>query len=120
VDPGGVILPPINADGTSVFKLGSTVPVKFKVCDANGNPISDPSAVFATGYGSITLLNTVRGTVDNVNETTYTDIPDVAFRYTGSQWIFNMATSNLTKGTTYTFHINLKNGSFVSFTFGTK
>src|SRR5262249_23686006 len=28
-NPGGVILPPINANGTSVWKVGSTVPVKF-------------------------------------------------------------------------------------------
>jgi hypothetical protein len=54
----------VNVDGTSVWKVGSTVPLKFTICDANGNPISDSTAVFATGYGSITLINTVRGTVD--------------------------------------------------------
>ena len=118
--PGRQILPPINPDGTSVWKVGSTVPVKFTICDANGNPISDPTAVFASGFGSITLINTVRGTVDNVNEATYTDIPDVAFRYSGGIWIFNMATSNLTKNTTYTFRINLKDGSYLQFTAGTK
>jgi hypothetical protein len=118
--PSHQILPPINVDGSSVWKVGSTVPVKFTVCDANGNPISDPNAVFATGMGSITLINTVRGTVDNVNEATYTDIPDVAFRWSGGQWIFNMATSNLTKNTTYTFRINLKDGSYIQFSAGTK
>ena len=119
-NPGGVILPPINADGTSVWKVGSTVPVKFTVCGADGQPISDPNAVFASGYGSITLINTVRGTVNNVNETTYNDIPDSAFRWSGGQWIFNMATGNLQKNTTYTFRIALKNGDFVYFTAGTK
>jgi MBG domain (YGX type) len=119
-NPGHVILPPINPDGSSVWKVGSTVPVKFTVCDANGNPISDPTAVFATGYGGITLINTVRGTVNNINEETYTDIPDVAFRWSGGQWIFNMATGNLTKNTTYTFRINLKDGSYIQFSAGTK
>jgi hypothetical protein len=119
-DPGGVILPPINVDGTSVFKVGSTVPVKFNVCGANGQPISDPNAVFAGGYGSVTLINTVRGTVDNINETTYNDIPDSAFRWTGSQWIFNMATRNLVKGNTYQFRVALKDGSFIYFQFGAK
>jgi hypothetical protein len=122
-DPGGVILPSINNDGSSVFKrkAGSTIPVKFKVCDANGNPIGpDPSAVFASGFGSITLINTVRGTVDNVNEATYTDIPDVAFRWSSGIRIFNMATSNLQKNTTYTFRINLKDGSYIQFSAGTK
>jgi hypothetical protein len=47
-NPGGVILPPINSDGTSVYKrrAGSTIQVKFTVCDAFGNPISNPYAVF--------------------------------------------------------------------------
>jgi hypothetical protein len=120
-NPGGVILPPINTDGSSVYKrkAGSTIPVKFTVCDANGNPISDPTAVFATGYGSITLINTVRGTVDNINETTYTDIPDSASRWSNGIWIFNMATTNLTAGYTYTFRINLKYGTIL-FTVGAK
>ncbi len=118
--PGGVILPPINQDGSSVWKVGSTVPVKFTVCGADGQPISDPNAVFASGYGSITLINTVRGTVNNVNETTYNDIPDSAFRWSGGQWIFNMATGNLQKNNTYQYRIALKNGDFVYFTAGTK
>ena len=119
-NPGHVILPPINADGTSVFKRGSTVPVKFTVCDANGNPISDPNAVFATGYGSVTMINTVRGTISGVNETTYNDIPDSAFRWSNGIWIFNMATSNLVAGNTYQFRIALKDGSFITFQFGAK
>jgi hypothetical protein len=119
-NPSHQILPPINPDGSSVWKVGSTVPVKFTVCDAFGNPISDPNAVFATGFGTITLVSAVRGTVDNVNEATYTDIPDVAFRWSSGIWIFNMATSNLQKNTTYTFHINLKDGSYIQFSAGTK
>ena len=43
---GHMILPPINADNSSVFKVGSTVPVKFTVCDAGGQPISIRDAVF--------------------------------------------------------------------------
>ena len=118
-NPGGVIMQPINADGSSVFKRGSTVPVKFTVCDANGNPISDPMVVFGNSNGSITLLSAVRGTVNGVNENTTNDIPDVAFRWSTDKWIFNMATSNLDTNTTYTFRINLKYGTIL-FTFGTK
>jgi len=111
-NPGGVILQPINADGSSVFpRSGRTVPVKFTVCDANGNPISDPMVVFGNSSGSITLLSAVRGTVNNVDESQYNDIPDVAFRYSNGIWIFNMATSNLQASSTYTFRINLKVGS---------
>jgi hypothetical protein len=56
----------------------------------------------------------------NVNEITYTDIPDSAFRYSSGIWIFNMATGNLQKNTTYTFRINLKDGSYIQFLAGTK
>jgi hypothetical protein len=62
----------------------------------------------------------VRGTVDNVNETTENNIPDVAFRWSSGIWIFNMATNNLTKNNTYTFRINLKDGSYIQFSAGTK
>jgi len=121
-NPGGVILPPINSDGTSVYKRqgGSTIPVKFTVCDANGNPISDPSAVFAGTGGQLTMLSDVRGQVETINEVGGTDIPDAAFRWAGGIWIFNMATNNLQSGHQYTFRINLKNGSGIQFVIGIK
>jgi hypothetical protein len=121
-DPGGVILPPINADGSSVYKrkAGSTIPVKFTLCDANGNSISDPNAVFLNGCcGSITTLTRMRGTVDNVNEMGTTDIPDVAFHLVGNHWQFNLVTTNLDAGYTYTFQINLK-FSTIQFTVAVK
>ena len=111
-------MPPINLDGTSVYKrkAGSTIPVKFTLCDANGMPISLHDAVFAPIGGPLTMTGRIRGTVDNVNEAIDNDIPDAAFTYTGGVWHFNMATTNLDAGYTYTFHINLANGSFISFT----
>ena len=53
------------------------------------------------------MLSAVRGTVTVVNEDTIADIPDVAFRWDGQQWIFNMATNNLDSGSRYAFRINL-------------
>ena len=96
-------------------KGGSTIPVKFRVCNASGASISNPAVVFAPVGGSLTMLSAVRGTIDSVNENAGTDVPDVAFRWdaSGQQWIFNMATSNLISGDTYTFRINLTNGSIV-------
>jgi hypothetical protein len=119
--PGGVVLQPINTDGSSVFarKGGSTIPVKFRVCDASGNPIASAMAVFAGTGGSLTMLSAVRGTIDSVNETGVTEIPDAAFRYSGGQWIYNMATNNLTQGSTYQFRINLAAGNII-FTVGVK
>ena len=121
-DPGGVILPPINSDGSSVYKRqgGSTIPVKFTVCDASGNPIFDPNAVFLNGCcGSITTLTRMRGTVNNVNESGTNDIPDVAFHLVGNHWQFNLVTTNLDAGYTYTFQINLKSGT-IPFTVAVK
>jgi len=122
--PGGVILPPINSDGTSVYKrkAGSTIPVKFTVCGANGQPISDPYAVFLnypTG-GQLTMLSERRGTIDNVNEAGTNDVPDVAFTFSGDHWQFNMATTNLNAPSTYTYKINLADGSGITFVVGTK
>jgi ribosomal protein L18E len=110
--PGGVILQPIDADGSSIFpKAGRTVPVKFTVCDANGNSISNPAAVFAGTGGQLDMLSAVRGQVPNPDESAFNDIPDAAFRYSNGIWIFNMATSNLQQNTTYTFRINLAYGN---------
>src|SRR5439155_5458754 len=110
-------------DGTSVYprKGGSTIPVKFTVCDVNGNPISNLAAVFAPNTNSITMLNAVRGTVDNVNELAdFNDVASTGFRYSDGQWIFNMATTNLTQGSTYTFRINLAYGRGIVFKVGVK
>jgi Bacterial Ig-like domain/YDG domain/Immunoglobulin I-set domain len=104
-----VILQPINADNSSVFpKSGRTVPVKFWVCDASGNSISNAAAVFAPTGATLSMLSAVRGTINGVNELGDTiDVPDSAFRFSSGQWIFNMATSNLQSGYTYKFRINL-------------
>ncbi|MBI3646088.1 MAG: hypothetical protein HY233_09015, partial [Acidobacteriales bacterium] len=42
---GHAILQPVNSDGTSVFKKGSTVPAKFRACDASGNSVGSPGVV---------------------------------------------------------------------------
>jgi hypothetical protein len=118
---GGVILQPINADNTSIFpKAGRTVPVKFTVCDVNGNPISDPNAVFAGTGGALTMLGAVRGQIPQPDESQYNDIPDAAFRYSSGIWIFNMATSNLQSGYSYTFRINLATGQGITFVIAIK
>ena len=115
---GGVIQQPINADGTSVFpKAGRTVPVKFYVCDASGNHISDPNVVFAGTGGQLTMLSQVRSQIQTVDEGTYNDVPDAAFRWSPGDniWIWNMTTNNLQSGNKYTFHINLRNGTYIEF-----
>ena len=69
----------------------------------------------------MTTLSTVRGTVTDATEGVVTDVPDAAFRWdaSGQQWIFNMATTNLTAGNTYRFRINLGLGN-IQFQIGVK
>ena len=121
---GHAILQPITA--SSVFKQGSTVPAKFRVCDANGVSIGPNGA---TGNGPTTkivasfyMIGSTTGTVANVNEPVASTTPDTAFRWdsTNQQWIFNISTSNLSASTTYKYEITLNDGSTIDFQFGLK
>ena len=116
--PGHQVLQPLNIDGTSVVKKNSTVPVKFRVCDANGNSIGTPGVV-----ASFQLLQVINGTVTStVNEDPLSTTPDAEFRWSASdqQWIFNLNTKNLTANRTYVYQILLNDGSSIGFQFGTK
>ncbi len=115
--PGHSILQPINSDGSSVFKKGSTVPAKFRVCDASGNSIGTAGVV-----SSFRLIQTSNGTVSDVDEAAVSTTPDTAFRWdaSGQQWIFNINTKNLTANVTYLYRITLNDGSTIDFKFGLK
>jgi hypothetical protein len=107
------VLQPLNQDGSSVNKQGSTIPVKFQVFDTNGVSIGTPGVVV-----SFNLVQIIKGTVSQtVNETPVATNNDTAFRYDG-QWIFNLNTKNLAAGQTYVYRITLKDGSFITFQFG--
>jgi hypothetical protein len=61
----------------------------------------------------------MRGTVNDVNASGTTDIPDVAFHLVGDHWQFNLVTTNLDAGYTYTFQIVLRFG-VIQFTIAVK
>lgn len=104
---GHQILQPINTDGSSVFKKGSTVPVKFRVCGADGKAIGTPGVV--TGFR---LMNSDRAVLSTTSDT--------VFRSGNQQWIFNLSTKNLVAGNTYTYLIILNDGSTIQFQFSLK
>jgi len=118
-NPGHVILPPISADGRSVFKQGSTVPAKFRVFDANCHSVGTPGVVT-----SFEVIRVIPGTTSEVGEAVASTTPDTAFRWShGStasdgQWIFNISTKTLLANNTYVFVITLNDGSAIQFRFG--
>jgi hypothetical protein len=108
----------MNADGSSVFKKGSTVPAKFRVCDTAGVSVGHPGVVT-----EFRLLQVTQGTTtQSVNEPVLSTTPDSVFRWdaTAQQWIFNIKTKDLTVGNTYFYRISLDDGSFIDFRFGLK
>ena len=114
--PGHQILPPIRSDGSSVFKQGRTVPAKFRVCDADGKPITTDG--FVTDFKLIQIIS--NGVVSNVNEVVRSTTPHDEFRAGARQWIFNISTKKLTAGNTYVYLITLNDGSTIQFQFTLK
>ena len=114
------ILQPVNGDGSSAFKQGSTVPLKFRACDAGGNSVGPTSAV-PNIVASFVLDHTSNG-APGVNEAVDSTTPDTAFRWsaTDKQWIFNLSTKNLSAGKTYMYKVTLVGGAYFTIVFGLK
>ncbi len=89
-------LPPISPDGSSVFQLGRTVPVKLRLADIAGAAVPDVVArLFLTK-----ISDGVLGTEESPTSTSDPDAGNV-FRYDGSsgQYAFNLGTRQLSSGT---------------------
>ncbi len=99
------VLQPINADGTSIFKLGKTVPVKFRLTGASAG-ITDLVATISIAK----VTSQVTGTYTEAGSTAATDNGN-QFRYDAAagQYIFNLATNSLTAGT-WSLSIDLGDG----------
>ncbi|WP_331527623.1 HYR domain-containing protein [Nocardioides sp.] len=99
------ILQPVNLDGSSIFKLGSTVPVKFALTGASAG-ISDLQArLFLQRIGA-GATGTVIEAISTSNATTGN-----LFRYdpTSAQYLFNLNTKPLSAGT-YQLRVDLGDG----------
>ncbi len=113
---GHQVLAPINIDGSSVFKQGSVVPVKFRVCDTNGKAIGTPGVV--SKFRLIEIIS--KAMVLNVDQPVLSAASDPVFRSGNQQWIFNINTRNLKAGSTYVYLITLIDGSTIQFQFSLK
>jgi hypothetical protein len=105
------VLPPINPDGSSVFKLGSTLPVKFALTGASAC-ITNLAATLS--YAK--MSGTVSGPVNEAVSTSAATTGNL-FRYAGGQYLFNWGTKGLTAGT-YQLQINLGDGMTRTVTIG--
>src|SRR5262249_52385807 len=89
------VLPPINADGSSVFKLGSTVPVIFQ--------LTGPSACVTTLAATLSCAKVSSGVAGPVNKAGSTSAATTGnlFRCDpkSRQYIFNWGTKGLAAGT---------------------
>lgn len=82
------VLQPINADGTSSFKIGSTIPVKLRITDCAG-------ATVGTVRPKVSLRKLLvnSGTVNEVVSTSAADTGSI-MRFDGTQNIYNLSTKN--------------------------
>jgi len=100
----------------SVFKGGSTVPVKFQLKKSDGTPVS-------VKILPIFLSPQKGGAMSSpVDETTYTDTASngTAFRLSDQQYIYNWSTKGLAVGYWYKLSAKLDDGKTYSVTVGLK
>jgi DNA/RNA endonuclease G (NUC1) len=99
------VLPPVNADGSSVFKLGRTVPVKFALTGASGGINNAVAKILI-----FKVANNVVGSEVEADSTSAATTGNL-FRYDPSagQYIFNLGTNGLSAGT-YQLRIDLGDG----------
>jgi hypothetical protein len=105
----------VNPD-TSIFKGGSTIPVKFSLYDAAGNVLPCQGAATFVGYakgGSVTT---------GVTESVYTDQPNTGGTFTCSNGMyqFNWSTKGLASGYYYRIDVKLPDGTIKSVYIGLK
>jgi uncharacterized protein len=112
------ILQPVNSDGTSVFKFGSTIPVKIRFTNCNGTIPSNlaPTIKLTMVSGSTPGLE--------INEPISTSAADTSgvMRFSTDQYIYNLATKPLPDSTaTYRITITVPStGQTVNVNFGLK
>lgn len=103
----GGFRPPIDAAPTvNVVRAGSTVPVKWRLLDADGHPVSDPSS-----FVSLTLATTSCSTTAPTDALEYTLLSTSTLQYLGAGvWQSNWKTA---KGATGcgTLTLTLADGS---------
>jgi hypothetical protein len=89
------VLQPINADGSSIFRLGSTIPVKFYLTGASANITNAVARLYVAK-----VSEGITGSEEEADSTSVATTGNL-FRYDAAsgQYVFNLGTSGLTHGT---------------------
>lgn len=108
---------PVDNGILNLAKAGQTIPVKWRLTDANGVPISDPSS-----FVSVTSSATIGGCGGSADAIeTYSGSSASGLQYLGNgNWQYNWKTPKSYAGQCRTLSLNLKDGAaahFASFKF---
>jgi hypothetical protein len=100
------VLQPVNADGSSIFKANSTVPVKFQLTGASAGIANLEAKLYIAK-----VSNNIVGTEEEATSNAAADSGNV-FRYDAAsrQYVFNSGTRSLEVGT-YQLRIDLGDGT---------
>lgn len=102
----GGIQQPINADGGSIFKLGSTVPVKFALGYSDGTVIADEVATISV----VRVASTPGGTeLEAFSSSAASTGNTFRFDSAAGQYVYNFGTKGLAEGR-YEVRITLSDG----------
>jgi hypothetical protein len=83
----GELMAPVNPDGSSVFKIGSTVPLKVAIRDCAGTLVTK----LAPSVGLRRLDTTPDGAVNEVVSTSAADTGNL-MRFTEDKYLYNLST----------------------------
>ena len=102
----------------SVFKGGSTVPVKFQLQNVNGTSVESSSAPLFLAPERLTPMNESTEGVSFAEPAT----SDTTYRYdeTDQQYIYNWSTKGLDKGYWYRLFAKLQDGTTQSVVVGVR
>lgn len=102
----GQFLEPINNDGSSIFKLGSTIPIKFQLTDANGNYVTNANATLNISK----VTSTVTGTVLEPYTAGAGTGGNVFIYENGNKYSYNLVTKGMSTGT-WRIRVDIDDGS---------
>jgi hypothetical protein len=102
------ILQPINKEGDSIFKLGSTVPVKFQIAIPGGGYITDATAKLLVAKVS---SNLVGDEVEAITSTPASSGNNFRYDSASNQYIYNLGTKTGYTAGTWQLRIDLQDGS---------